>query len=528
MTEIPFKKNEEESTPNNEIEQSNREAIKGEKEQTQETESSQRNLEQEDSTQFKEEPSNEPVKPQFVLPAYLGNIQAETRQEKKILQETPKPIGSVVSLPPGFTPRSTFGPIEGHPLEGFDKKVVTEETPKPNEQVESNTEVSSEKREVEKPLSPVTEQPTTQTKPVPTEESLFPEVINNPKILSESGIDSKPSEMNTSKNTGETSTETPKKIVPSVTFRSDKALEEIEKPKKEESITPKLLIPSTIPITAKTPVQRPIHTEKPERQNRGTRAEQSTKPSRSKESIPPTTPLQRPESSQYRGGGQRGPSDTSISDNAIRPTLTGRQPANSEKSKPIQSSSQRVQSKRDTREDKPRIEKRDHRPRDEDENSKEALVRKINELTPKERKTLNELLSNKRISRNLNEILEQETIGSEQLVEKFASPVVLTGISIAVAGLTFYGYLIRSGFSSTKFVLWFAFVLMLIWILVISVGLRAIIIRERARAKFEYDEKLKLELNIRSITDRINSEIAPRIPEMMNALKKLLEKSVAK
>ena len=247
----------------------------------------------------------------------------------------------------------------------------------------------------------------------------------------------------------------------------------------------------------------------------------------------PTVPPARPEQVRHPVGGQRVPVTGAGSEVAMRSRSAADQKTSSERVKPESRSEPRSEMReqreqREPRRPEPAAERREYHGaqryhRDDDENSLESLKRKVGELTAVDRKILNYLVTKKRITRNLNEVLEKNTLAAEKVIE-FAGSWLLVVVVMALwfAGLAVL--LLRSG-APIESKLLFAFLgLAVIWASLVLVGLKARIVRERERAALEYEMQLKQELDIRALRDRIDSEIAPRAQETAQLLRRLADR----
>lgn len=458
-----------------------------------------------------------PLKPKVELPSYLIGIQKEESPEKKQVETSAKTTTQSVTFPPGFVPRTTIGPIEGHPQEGFGEKEKTNlKQPDESERVQglSSTETTEEIIATSDKTEFVQTSVSLQSNLALTEKEETLSVTDLPTSSAETEktelkgdnaekIEDLEKEPELEK--------TPQKALPNIPFRSDKSGEISDSLKTEATQTTK--------TTAIKVGQQKLEIAEKGQKITKTEKSETTPKTRQREPIPSTTTSARTETS--RVGTQKGTTETTKSD-VIRNTLSGNL---GDKGKSGQQPFTKTQAKKETRQERQRDEKRETKTNEDI--SLETLKRRVSELTPKERKVLNELLSNKRISRNLNEILEKDTLGAEKTVQNFGKVSVMMIWGVLLIGLLFYGFLWDET-NVKKWALWIAGVMGVVWLMILTAGLRALIIREVTKAKFDYEEKLKLELNVRSIVERLNSDIAPRIPEMMAAIKRILEKIFAK
>ncbi|MCX7834586.1 MAG: hypothetical protein N2450_00785 [bacterium] len=489
-----------------------------------------REIQSQTSEESSSVPDLTPVKPQFELPSYLTGQLSEKPPEKKSIETEKTPTPNVV-FPPGFTPQVSIGPIEGHPLEGFGKKKIQQpelfelepaSSPNTTEQQKEEQETAFQEEQftltttssdeiadhLDATQESVSETETIQIKPE------FEEYPIDSETISQEQFESPIKEEFT-----EPEEKEPIKTVPTLAFRSDKTAESTESGKTNGLQTAKTAQATKTGTTKTTSVK--VDTKSPKTE----KADQS--PSRTKPREAPATvsSASRQDPNQLRGSTPRSTAEIGKNEGVIRSNLSGNVGGGpSDKSKTTsQQPASKVMQKKEVRQDRSREEKREVRPRETEDISLETLKRRVSELTPKERKILNEILSNKRISRNLNEVLEKDTLAAEKLFQWFGKTVWIIVFSCLIIALALYGLVLGEG-KLTRLSLWIAGTLGVIWMLVITAGLRALMIREVTKAKLEFEEKLKLELNVRAITERLNSEIAPRIPEMMSAIKKILEK----
>ncbi|MDK9701368.1 MAG: hypothetical protein OEM52_14615, partial [bacterium] len=248
-----------------------------------------------------------------------------------------------------------------------------------------------------------------------------------------------------------------------------------------------------------------------------------------RESPAPTVPLQRPESSRYMGGGPRGPQSATSGEGAIRARLGSQdRPVESSRDRNREDAPQSRPNPRDNqrsdnqRPDNRRPDTRNFRPRDDDDTSLDALKRKVGELTPTDRKVLSYLISKKKIARNLNEQLEKNTLLAEKTLEFLGSwPIV---IIMLIAWIIAFGYFLFGSQENREMLMMIFFGLGVVWASLVVIGLKARVVRDRERATLDYEQQLKLELDVRALRDRIETDIAPRIPEIVHLLKKLSDK----
>jgi len=446
---------------------------------------------------------------------------AVEKTEPAPAKEPKKPIGQG-TFPPGFEfgRKSEIGAIEGHPQEGVPAYVPRPPRPEPEAEIVAEAEAESEPEAVEG-----------DEEGDEVDETLFPEegagadaAAHKKRRRRKGGAEKMEQSLADSAAIAEATfaplataeSTTPAPVVPRVEFRSDRAIDEPVKPPVREP-QPERPAPAT---ERPTPLPRPTPQPRTQQPRRDVPA--------------PSQPLNRPESTNYRGGGTRGPVSSGTSEGAIRGRLGGvDKPAQVERpqreSRPEPS---RPDSRPDTRNQPPRRPE-DNRPQrdtrsqppyrrreEEDENSLEAMKRKIGELTPTDRKILNYLVSKKKIARNLNEQVEKNVLLSEKIVEVLGSwPIVIIMSVVWIGALASW---LLAGEPTTEAKLTFVFLgVAVLWASLVMISFKARIVRDRARAAIDYEIQLKTELDMRALRDRVDGDIAPRIPEIISALKRI-------